>query len=109
MKSFFVFVLFFGMTLTASFANDIKPTKKCDVTVRHNGFNYLEVSLDKDADDVVRVTIFSNDFALVHRSKAFKAKSSRTFNIAQLEKGYYIVKVEVNGVYVYTEAIEVLK
>ncbi|MEN9443353.1 MAG: hypothetical protein RIS47_243 [Bacteroidota bacterium] len=94
-----------GLSAT-TMADNIEGVAKAKVELSYNGFNFLQVAYANSENASVRVKLYSSNFDLLHSSSL---KDSKIFNITQLEAGNYIVKVEKDGVDIYTEVIRKVK
>lgn len=108
MKKLAILFAVIGLAFNVAVAENVKPTAKAKVEVKHNGYSLVQVSVQKEAKANVRVKIYDNDFSLIH-SESLKDSNSKRFDISKLKAGHYILKVIANGETVYTEAIEKIK
>lgn len=89
-------------------ADNVKPASAAKVSLEHNGFNFVNVSIDKSDEESARIKFYSSDFTLLH-SELVRKEDLKRFDISRLDPGTYIVKVEVAGETVYTTTIRKVK
>ncbi len=108
MKKLVILFAVIGLALNVAVAENVKPAAKAKVTVEHNGYNFVDVTVKKETEGTVLVKIYDNDFALIH-TENWKNANAKRFDISKLTAGHYILKVVADGETVYSEAIEKVK
>jgi hypothetical protein len=91
-----------------AWADNVIPVSRPKVDLSYNGYNFLELSVANCDSDVVRVMIYSCDFAL-QTSVRIPNGNSTILNIGNLAVGHYLIKVQKNGADIFTDAIRKLK
>ena len=97
------------MTLAISaMADNVTPSKASNFEIAYNGYNYLKVNALDLQGSVAKVKIYTSNFDLLHTER-LSVEGAKLFDVSQLDAGSYIVRIEKDGVDVYTEVIRKIK